>query len=261
MKRPIDLDSIEAEARRRSGRGEFIGYPVDAVGTEIILCRLNDDDHRAFINGILSGDKGVRATSRDVALASARLWPEQGALLAACEAVPGLSDKLVQQIERLGGGANEFLRVVDVTPTLDDSAITLLGIDPGVVRSLRITYPNEGQLKITSYRDDDLSISWACVLRLPNSRAYDLMLEGLNQRGHEVVTTIAINCMAWPERESAASFVRGEYRIAPCLWPTIYAWGQMAANARPTIYRPRLTPSKTSTEAQISSEKSSEISG
>jgi hypothetical protein len=260
MIRPRDFETLAAEAIRRSGRPDFIEYPAEAAGTSVVVCRLGDDDQRAFIDGRLSQDKGVRGTSKKVALSKARLWPEQSVVNAACETVPGLDDKLLQQVERLGGGDTEFLRVVEVRNTLDDSAIAELGIEPAVIKSLRTKYPHEGQLKIACYRDDELEIAWSCVLKLPGDRAKNLMLEGLHERGHETVTTFAVNCVVWPERDAAASFVRGEYRIAPCLWPALYAWAQTAAIARPTIWRPKSIASATSTAAQTSSPKSSATS-
>ncbi len=259
MKRPSDIEALFAEATRRSGRPDISEYPVNAAGTVIVLCRLSDDDHRACINGLLSQDVGIRDTARNVALSKGRVWPDQATMNAAIAAVPGLNKALLSEIERLGGGNTSFLKVVDVGPNLDDSAIAALGVDPSVITRLRREYPNEGQLKIASYNDDDLEIKWSCVLRLPNSHALDLMMEGLHERGHETAVTFAVNAMAYPERDEASKFVRGQWRIGSCLWPVLYAWAQTAAKARPTILRPKSLASATSTAPPTSLEKSSEI--
>jgi hypothetical protein len=260
VKRPSDFEALSVEAQKRSGRPDLVEYPVAAAGTSIVLCRLSDDDHRDLVNGAFSSDDGARATAKNVALSKGRVWPDQPTMTAAIEAVPGLDKQLLKQIERLGGGDVAFLTVVDVRSTLDDSAIQALGIDPLQLQKLRKEYPHEGQLKIASYRDDELEIAWSCVLRLPANSALGLMLEGLNERGNETAVTFAVNAMAWPPREEASKFVRGQWRIAACLWPSLYAWSQKAALARPTIWRPKSVAFGTSTAQPMSSGKSSETS-
>jgi hypothetical protein len=261
MNRPSDFESLYAEATKRSGRPDCVEYPAPAAGTSIVLCRLSDEDQRKFVDGACSSDEGIRETARAVALSAARLWPDQSTFLAACEAVPGLDKACMSQVERLGGGAVEFLRVVDVTKTMDDSVIASFGVDPGTIAALRKQYPHEEQLKIACYRDDDLEIAWSCVLRLPGDRATDLMLRDVNVRGNEAITTFAVNSVVWPEREQAASFVRGQYRIAYCLWPALFSWAQKAARQRPTIWRPKSQNSATSIPPQMSAVRSSPQSG
>ncbi|MBK9263057.1 MAG: hypothetical protein IPM54_25045 [Polyangiaceae bacterium] len=260
MKRPENFDALYAEAQRRSGRPDIIEYPVPQAGTSIVVCRLNDDDHRALINGMTTGDEGERATARSVALAAARVWPNQETMTAAIEVVPGLDKALMNEVDRLGGGDLRQLKVVDVRPSLDESAIAALGIDLPCIRALRRQFPHEGQLKIASYVDDELDIRWSCVLRLPSSSATDLMMTNLKERGHETTVTFAVNCMAWPGRDEAAKFIRGQYRIASCLWPVLWAWSLEAAKQRPTIWRPKSVASGASTTPPTSLEKSSATS-
>jgi hypothetical protein len=259
MKYPNDMQALSAEAQRRSGRPDLAIYPVPQAGTVVVLCRLSDNDHRAFVDGLCSQDAGTRATAKNVALAAARVWPEQGIVAAAIDAIPNLDKALMQEVERLGGGDVQHLQIVDVRPSLDDSTAIALGIDPAALAKARKQYPHDGQLKIASYSDTELEIQWACILRLPRSAAADSALAGLNERGHETVVTFAINCMAWPERDQAASFVRGQYHIAFCLWTTLYAWALVAAKQRPTIWRPKSSVLETSTQPPTSLEKSSAI--
>lgn len=249
MRQPSETerDGLAAEALKRSGSELVLEYPVEAAGITVCLCRLNDEDWRAAADAIFTGDRALKDTGVGTAIARARLWPEQEAVRAACAEVPNLRDHLWSAIERLGGGAVEFLRVVDVTPTLDESAVRELGIDPGRIAVLRKQYLNPKMLKIASYRDDEMSIEWACVLKLPSDHVLRTMLDNVRQRGHEAATTFAVNAIVEPGREGVAGFVRGENRIAQCLWPTLTAWAQQAAAARPTILRPRSNRSGTST--------------
>lgn len=247
MREPTDYAPLFAEAQKRSGSLQISRYPVPAAGIVIVLCRLNDEDHRDLVNGISATDAAQRATAKNVALSKARLFPDQEQMLAACEAVPGLASCLLQEVERLGGGSSEFLQVVDVRGSMDNSAIEALGIKPGDLEAVRRKYPHDEQLKIASYNDSELGIRWSCILRLPSDRLTDMMLENVNERGNETITSFAINCLAWPERESASSFIRGECRIASCLWTTLYVWAKTAAKKRPTILRPKSIDSGTST--------------
>jgi hypothetical protein len=245
-----ERDGLALEAQKRSGSDIVLEYPVPAAGIYVYLCRLGNDDFRDVVDGLMSGDKARRETGRNVALAAARLAPSQRELADACAAVPDLDIALWGAVERLGGGNAEFLQVVDVRPTLDASAVSALGIDPTRLDALRKLHPHPGQLKIASYRDDELDITWACVLKLPGSQATRLMLEGMAERGHETAATFAVNSIVEPGREQAASFVRGEHRVASCLWPALFTWAKTAAAARPTILRPRSTPSATLTPPQ-----------
>jgi hypothetical protein len=245
-----ERDGLALEAQQRSGSDIVLEYPVPAAGTHIYLCRLGNDDFRDVVDAGMSGDKARRDTARNVALAAARLAPSQRELADACAAIPDLDVALWSAVERLGGGNTDFLQVVDVRPTLDASAVAELGIDPARLDELRKRYPHPGQLKIARYRDDEMGIAWAAVLKLPASQSTKLMLEGMAERGHEVAVTFAINSIVEPAREQVAAFVRGEYRIASCLWPTLFMWAKTAAQARPTILRPRSTPSETSTPPQ-----------
>jgi len=260
MNRPTNIEALFEEATRRSGRPDIIEYPVPQANTVIVLCRLTDDDHRKFVDGVFSQDEGVRATARNVALAAARVWPDQATMNAAISAVPGLDKALVQQMERLGGGDDTLLRVIDVRSSMDDSLIASLGVDPAVVAQLRKEFPNEGQLKIAAYNDEELEIKWSCVLRLPSSSTVNLMFENMRSHGHETTVTFAVNSMAWPNREAAPGFVRGKHRVGSCLWSTLFVWANQAAKARPTILRPKSNVSATLTALPILLEKSSETS-
>ncbi len=242
-----ERDGLALEAQKRSGSDIVLEYPVPAAGVTVYLCRLTDDDFRSAVDAFFSEDKGRSETQTNVAISKSRLRPEQGELSAACEAVPGLTRALWGQVERLAGGSEEFLKVVEVTPSLDDSAVAALGIEPARLAALRKQYPHPGQLRIASYRDDELDIAWACVLKLPGATATRLMNEHRKERGHETAVTFAINSIVEPARDAVVGFVRGEYKIGPCLWPTLALWAQTAAVARPTILRPRSKPSGTST--------------
>lgn len=260
MKKPSEAerDGFATEAQRRSGSDIVLEYPVEAAGITVYLCRLSDDDWRDAMNALTSPDAGTRETGRNVALARARVWPDQETVSAACADVPMLREHLWDQVERLAGASAEFRRVVDVTPSLDDSAVLELGIDPARLNALRRAHPNPKTLKIASYRDDEMGIAWACVLKLPSDAARRAMLQGLADRGHECSTTYAIASLVEPPRDGEASvkFVRGEHRIAAALWPPLYAWADTAAAARPTILRPRSKLSATPMPQPMSSPKS-----
>lgn len=257
-----DLEALLAEAQRRSGREDVIEYPVDVAGTSVILCALSPDDWRAAVNGIVRGG-GEGKTATNVALSRARLRPEQTELRDLCAAVPGLADKLYQQVERLHGADTTCLTVVDVDDNLDDSAVVALGIDPQRLAVLRREYPHRGQLKIAAYQDDELEVAWACVLKLPRTAALGQVEEGLRERGHETVVTFAANALAEPAGDAGAAWLRDRPERAMCLFPRLWAWAKTAAAARPTILRRSSKgtgPQPASSAPQASSQNASKTS-
>lgn len=229
-----ERDGFALEARNRSGLSRVLIRPITAAGTEVALCALSDVDWKTLQDGLANADDGRRQTARNIALAKARLWPDQNTFREACERIPGLAGNLLADLERVSGASDRMLSVVDVVDTLDASAIAAMAVDPNVVAALRNEYPHEGLLKIASYRDPDMRIKWACVLALPNDAIVDLALDDIRSRGYAAQEQLACACIADVKPELRAAFVRGPNRIATALFPALYMWVRTVAAERPT---------------------------
>jgi hypothetical protein len=252
VRRPSESerDALALVALERSGSEDVIEYPVPLAGFSVALCRLSAEHWRAYIDGAYKGDG---RNARAQAIARARLWPPQGDVSAACQAIPKLAEHLAEQIERLHGAQSDCLRVVEVDANLDDSAVAELGIEPARLAALRKRYPNPKQLKIARYEDDELDIRWVVVLRVPNDMAHDMAKGSMRARGHEAAVTYLVNALAEPEGKAAEAFVAERPPVAACLFPTLLTWAETVAAERPTIWRRKSPASATSTAPQTSS--------
>jgi len=250
-------DGFGLLARERSGSEDWIEYPVTVAGISIALCQLSLEHWREFQDDVY---KGNGRNARAKAIARARLWPTQQEVADACAATPALADRLVGVIERLHGAGSEYLTVIEADGALDASAIAAMGIDPTVVAELRRRYPHQQQLHLAAYRDEELDIAWSCVLKLPDDHAHDTVKSSLRERGYEAVATYAANALAYPGGADAGTFLAANPGAAARLMPSLYAWGETAAAARPIVSRRRLRASATLNAPQASSAKSSPTS-
>lgn len=238
MNRPTNTEKAQFQtiAIERSGKARALARPVEAAGTEIWVCALNRETFDATIGNPKNGEGALKRNAFAQAIAKARLWPDQEAVRVACEQVPGLAKRLVDDIYRLSGAAEEHLSVVDVDDAIDAKAARAFGVDATKLAALRARYPHRGSLKIASYRDEELKIKWSCLLKLPSDSVVELSLDGMKVNGCTAIKQLAVDCIADVEESALEAFLGGANHIAVALFPVLYNWARSCANARPTCW-------------------------